>query len=413
MKKSIVFLLAGITVPIVFAQVPHKDKGKFVENKAGYYKNVILKGIEEFDKKDEVPKVNKSYKIDITGMDIPTSVDQFTKQWCNNPISQGNTGTCWDFSSTSFLESEIYRLTKQQIKLSEMYTAYWEYVEKAKRYIKERGNSEFSEGSECNASIRIWKTYGIVPANAYSGLLPEQTIYVHVKMYNEMNTYLKSVKANNAWNEDIVIATIKSILNRYMGIPPTKVNVSGKEMTPQEYLTNVIKLNLNDYVDIMSFMEYPYYTQHEFEVPDNWWYDKNYYNVPLDDFMNIIKNGIKNGYTIAIGGDVSEAGYESNAQITVVPTFDIPSEYIDENARQFRFNNKTTGDDHGIHLIGYMEKDGKTWFLIKDSGSSARNCGEGSKNFGFFFFHEDYVKLKMISIMVHKDLAKDILNKIK
>ncbi|NTW33465.1 MAG: peptidase C1, partial [Bacteroidetes bacterium] len=84
-------------------------------------------------------------------MDIPTSVDQFTKSWYQPPVSQGNTGTCWCFSTTSYFESEVYRLTKKEVKLSEMYTVYWEYVEKAKRFIKEKGNSAFGEGSEANA----------------------------------------------------------------------------------------------------------------------------------------------------------------------------------------------------------------------------------------------------------------------
>ena len=129
--------------------------------------------------------------------------------------------------------------------------------------------------------------------------------------------------------------------------------------------------------------------------------------------MTIIKNSIKAGYTVAIGGDVSEAGFDAWSQTAVVPTFDIPSEYIDENARQFRYSNNTTTDDHGIHIVGYVEKNGKTWFLIKDSGSGSHNAGKESKNFGFYFFHEDYVKLKMMSAMVHKDMLKDILPKMK
>ncbi len=89
--------------------------------------------------------------------------------------------------------------------------------------------------------------------------------------------------------------------------------------------------------------------------------------------MNAIKNAFRNGYTMVISGDVSEAGYDSWSKCVVVPTFDIPSEIIDENARQFRFSNQTTTDDHGIHLVGYKEEDGKFWFLIKDSVAGARN----------------------------------------
>ncbi len=85
-------------------------------------------------------------------MDLPTSKDEFTSYWYNDPVSQGRTGTCWCFSTTSYFESEVFRLNQKKVKLSEMYTVYWEYVEKAKRFIKERGNSAFEEGSEVKCS---------------------------------------------------------------------------------------------------------------------------------------------------------------------------------------------------------------------------------------------------------------------
>jgi bleomycin hydrolase len=129
--------------------------------------------------------------------------------------------------------------------------------------------------------------------------------------------------------------------------------------------------------------------------------------------MKIVKESIRKGYTVLIGGDVSESGFDAWNQIAVVPTYDIPSEYIDENARAIRFLNGATTDDHGMHLVGYLEKDGKDWYLIKDSGAGSRNCGKESKNFGYYFMHEDYIKLKIMDIMVHKDVAKDIISKFK
>lgn len=414
MKKIALSILIVLSAIVVFAQnTPKKDKAIFKEYKAGYYQNSILKGIGDFETKDETPAVAKKFKIDFTGMDIPTSVDQFTKFWCQPPISQGNTGTCWCFSTTSYFESEVYRLYKKEIKLSDMYTVYWEYVEKVMQFVEKKGDSYFAEGSEGNAVTRIWKKYGVIPESDYNGMLSGQTFHNHEKMFGEMDTYLKSVKTACAWNEDEVVATIKSIMNSYMGEPPAKVTIDRKEMTPQDYLKNVLKLNLDDYIDVMSFMSNDYYTKCEYDVVDNWWDCADYYNVTLDEYMSILKYAIKNGYTIAIGGDVSEAGFESYAQTAVVPTFDIPSEYIDENARQFRFSNETSTDDHGIHVVGYYEKDGTTWFLMKDSGAGSRNAGKDSKNFGYYFFHEDFVKLKMLDFMVHKDAMKDVLKKFK
>lgn len=411
--KNIVLLLSLAICISVYGQQPKKDKGTFIDYKPGYYQNYILKGIEDFDKKDEPVKPSRSFKIDLTGYDIPKSIDQFTKYWYNTPVSQGNTGTCWCFSTTSYFESEVQRLTKQEVKLSELYTVYWEYVEKAKGFVKSRGNTAFGEGSEGNAVTRIWKKYGVVPLSSYSGLKDGQTYHDHAKMFDEMDSFLKAVKANNEWNEDHVVSTIKSILNFYIGEPPTKVKVDGKEITPLEYLNNVLKLNLDDYCDVMSLMQSPYYTKAEYEVTDNWWHSSDYYNLPLDDYLKVIKKSIRSGYTIAVGGDVSESGFIANSQVALIPSFDIPSEYIDESARQLRFSNNTTTDDHGLHIVGYFEKDGKDWYLFKDSGSGSRNVGKESKNFGFYFVSEDYVKLKMMDFMVHKDMMKEYLQKFK
>ena len=388
----------------VFPQDKH-DKGIFVEPKDGFYKNEIQKGIEDFNKSEKDP--GKIFKLNFFGMDLPESITEFNSYWYNEPVSQGNTGTCWCFSTTSFFESEVYRLQGLDVKLSEMYTVYWEYVEKAKRFMQQRGNSAFDQGSEANAVTKIWKQYGVIPADAYTGMMPRQKFHDHTKMFDEMRSYLLTVKETNAWDEDKAISTIKAIMNHYMGELPAEVTVDGKKFTPKEYLENHLKLNLNDYVDILSYMQQPYYEQVEYEVPDNWWHNRDYYNVPLDQFMFALKNAIKNGYTMTIGGDVSEAGYDSWHKVGIIPTFDIPSEYIDENARQFRFSNKTTTDDHGIHLVGYLEKDGKDWFLIKDSGSGSRNTGDK----GYYFYHEDYVKLKIMDFMVHKDAVENLLKK--
>ena len=409
MKKTTLLLAFILIAGLLNAQVVRKDKATFKEYQPGFYLNNIMKGIEDYKQSSETPKIDRRFKIDLTGMELPNNIDLYKKEWYNEPVSQGNTGTCWCFSTTSYFESEIYRLTKQKIKLSEMYTVYWEYVEKAREYIRTRGTSNFAEGSEANAVTRMWKIYGIVPADSYTGLQKGQVYHNHEKMFDEMHAYLKSVKNNHAWNETLVLETIKSIMNSYLGTPPAKVLVDGKEITPQEYLKNVLKVNVDDYVDVTSLMEKPYYQQVEYKVPDNWWHSADYYNLPLRYLYEDVKDAIRKGYTIAVGGDVSEAGFEPNSQVAMIPTFDIPSEYIDENARQFRFSNQTTTDDHGLHIVGYVEKNGKDWYLVKDSGSGSRNVGKQSKSFGFYFFHEDYVKLKMMDFMIHKDMLKDYL----
>jgi len=387
---------------VSFSQITHQDSAIFIQPKNAFWDS-IKTSLNNFYQRNDTVKA-KAISLDFSKFDAPESLSDFTQYWHTPPISQGNTGTCWCFSTTSFLESDIYRQTKIKFKFSEMYTVYWEYVEKALGYVRSRGNQTLGQGSEANAVLRIWKKYGCVPEKDYTGLLNGQPFHDHSKLFNEISTYLKSLKESNAWDEKTVESTVKSILDHYLGTPPEKITVDGKEMTPKEYFDNVVKVNLDDYVALVSFSDRPYYTWVEYNVPDNWWHSKEYFNVPLDVYMSALNKSIRDGYTMALFGDVSEPGINGNAGLAVVPSYDIPSQYINANSRIFRFYNHTTGDDHGIHLIGYTQKDGKDWYLIKDSGSGSRN----STHPGYYFYSQDYVKLKMLGYMVNKSAIPEI-----
>ncbi len=351
----------------------------------------------------------KTMMVDFAAIPQPKGIGDFTSVKHLPPLMQGRSGMCWCYSTTSLLESEILRTTGRSIKLSELHTVYWEYVEKARAFVRTRGETYLGEGSEANAVFRIWKQYGALPAEAYTGLRHGDPYHDHeYTLFPEFKRFLNGVKEAAAWNEEEVLSTVRAILDHYIGTPPATVVVDGKRLTPKEYLKTVIRLDPDDYVDFLSLLEHPYYRTIEFEVPDNWWHSKDYHNVPLDEFMTIIKRSIRNGYSLAIGGDFSEGGYSrGKAGIAVIPSFDIPAAAIDDAARQFRFSNGTTADDHGLHLVGYTEWGGADWFLVKDSWSSAYN----NDHPGYYFFHEDYVKLKMLGCAVHKDAVRDILSK--
>ncbi len=403
------FLLITISITAFSQNTAKKDKAIFIEKKPGYYQNVLLKNIEIDDKNNsQIAEAAKSFSIDFTDKTFPTDTSAYTKIWHNNPLNQGLTGTCWCFAGTSFLESEVERTTTRKIKLSEMFTVYWEYVERARYFVEKRGNMYFSEGSESNAVLRMMNKYGAVPSYVYTGRLPGKTVHNHSKMLEEMLDYLESVKRNNQWNEETVLTTIKSILNFYMGEPPTAFTFDGKTMSPVVFYTDILKLNTMNYFSFMSTKELAYNQKGLLDEPDNWWKSDDYYNLSLNDYMKLVKNALTKGYSIAVCGDVSEPGYNSQTQVAIVPTFDIPAEYIDEDSRQYRLENKSTTDDHCLHIVGYQQKDGKYWFLVKDSGSG----GFDGKTKGYRFYHEDYIKLKMMNILMHKTAAKEFLDKI-
>ena len=414
--NRILLTIALSTSLMIGLQAQNVSKGKIIKEVKGkgFYTESIMKDVTEVEEKLTEKEPFIRFEMDQSGMDLPNNPSLYKTVWSNPSISQGNAGTCWSFSTTSFYESEVLRMYGKKVEISDIYSPYCEYIEKTRRFIEKRGKSEFSEGSEGNALSRIMKMYGAVPEEAYTGLIDGRKFHTHAKMVEEMTAFLNSMKVSNAWNVDYGIETIKSIMNHYIGAPPAQFMVEGKSYTPQTYLKDYLKINPDDYVEILSYKQEPFWQQVEYKVPDNWWHNKEYYNVPLNDFMDALKKAIKSGYSLSIGGDVSESGFSRETNCALIPDYDIPSAYINDYARQFRFSNETTTDDHGMQLIGLLENYkglGKDWFLIKDSSSGSRNVDQSNPNFGYYFFHEDYIKLKMMGFTVHKDAVKDLLKK--
>lgn len=389
----------------VLTEMENADKKALAEAEAKT--QAIVDQQKALEKKEREER--KDFRVDLSGLAKPSSPEAFkTQAWHFPPVPQYLTGTCWSFSTNSFLESEVYRLTKRKVKLSEMWTVYYEYLEKAKRYVETRGNSVFDEGSEAEALPAIWKEYGIVPESAYPGVCSPDGRYDHTQMVKEMKAYLEYCKDHNYWDEGLILDSLKLILNRTMGLPPEKVTWEGRTCTPKQFLADVLKLNMDDYVSLISTESIPFYTRGELKVEDNWRHDATYINVPLDVWYDTIVKAAKAGSTVAIGGDVSEPGYDGYQKVAVVPSFDIPKALINQDAREMRIDNETTTDDHGIQIVGYMRLGQDDWFLIKDSARAARKAPPE----GYLYYRGDYVKLKMLSYMVHKDFAKEILAKV-
>ncbi len=406
MKNTFAFVLLFGAATGTFAQ-DRKDAATYSEPPKNEFYEKIKTDNEGFF--SEKPEPKKRLTMDFSGVDVPVSMSEFTIVTTDKPVSQGITGTCWCFSTTSFFESEAARKGRPDIQLSEIYTVYWEYVEKAKEFVRTRGSSVFDEGSETNAVQRSMARHGAVPLEAYSGMKPGQPFHDHSRMIGEMRTYLQSVKERAEWNTEAVAATIRGIMDHYIGAPPSSVSWKGRKMSPQEFLKNVAGIVPEEYFTFMSLKSEPYWTNAEYKVGDNWWHSKDYYNVPLADFTGLIRSALKKGYSISIGGDVSESGIDSKSGIMMVPSFDIPASHIDENARLFRFLNGATTDDHAMHIIGFAQRGNGTWYLVKDSGAGGHaNSGHS----GYWYMHEDYIRLKMMTATVHRGAVVDILEKL-
>lgn len=314
------------------------------------------------------------------------------------PISQGRTGTCWCFSTTAFIESEIIRLDKGYYDLSEMFTVYHTYLEKFERFIDTKGEQNFGQGGLNHDVIHVMKKYGAVREIDYDGRLQKGLVHNHREMFGELRKIMKDEKENKTWNKKEILAKVKEIMNRYMGKPPEKINVNGKEMSPYEFVHDFLNIPFDDYIEITSYSYMPFDKKGKLTVADNWIQNENYYNVTLNNFMEQFKYSILNGYTIAIDYDVSEIGNLASHGYYVIPEETAKQEDVNQATRDEMFKTKKTRDEHLIQVIGYKKEDDHDWFLVRDS-----SVGFRSPFHGYMFMRDDYVKLKILAYMIHKD----------
>ena len=337
---------------------------------------------------------------------------------------QSQSSTCWSFSTESFLESELSRMGKEPVDLSEMYIVRKAYELKAWRYVRMLGKAQFGPGGEPHDVINIIRDYGILPEMAYPGTENGEKIN-HNELDAVLKAYLDEViklhsngKLGKYWFDGY-----KGILDAYLGKVPESFNYDGKSFTPQTFLKH-LGINPEDYIEITSFNHHPYYKQFMMEVADNWSTDL-IYNVSMEDLGNIADNSLKNGYGLEWASDVSEKGFSFKNGLALVPykpwselndkekdsLFNYPSEEmnITPQLRQDAFDNLSTQDDHGMHFVGIVkDQTGKTYYIVKNSwGTSNNDCD------GMFYCSKNYFLYKTTAILVNKNaVPKDILKKL-
>lgn len=356
-----------------------------------------------------------------------------------NPITsiknQASSSTCWCFSTLAYLESEIIRIKgiKDQASypdLSEMFVVSQSYKDRADKYIRLDGDLRFGPGSEADDVLHVIEDYGIVPQSVMPG---KQELPNHGEIDAVTKAYVETINKRSArgvsktWK-----AGFDAMVDTFFGTAPETFEVNGKTYTPASY-RDELGIVPSDYVTLTSFTHHPFYKPFVLEIGDNWRGDPSY-NVPLDEFMSVLKGAVEKGYTVAWGSDVSEVGFTRNgvgvlvdmkaiattgsdqarwvgadpAQAQKAPV-EIPKEIVPtQEMRQEWFDNKTTTDDHGMQIYGIAkDQNGTLYYMVKNS------WGESGKYKGIWYVSENFVAGKSMDIMVHKSaLPKDLKKKL-
>jgi bleomycin hydrolase len=335
--------------------------------------------------------------------------------------NQYRTGTCWCFSTISYLESEMLRLGKEELDLSEMFVVRNTYPRKAVNYVRLHGNANHSQGGQGHDVLEQIRRFGIVPESVYPGLNIDEKRHNHGEMVAVLQGILDGVlkragtRVTPRW-----LDAYEDVLDIYLGKVPQSFVYNGKTYTPKSFADDYLQLKYDDYIELTSYDIYPYYQKCRLEIPDNWTYDANYYNVPIDDLENIVDHALKNGHSLVWDGDVSERDFSGGGSDTdhgsgyaIVPEKDwedktkaerkqkitgpVPEREISQEMRMKTFDNFSTSDDHLMHIVGLAcDQKGTKFYLTKNSG------GIDQSNEGYIYLSRSFFRLKTTAIMINK-----------
>lgn len=349
------------------------------------------------------------------------------KELGNTPVkNQGSSGTCWSYSGNSFLESEMLKKGQPKIDIAEIFTARNSYLEKAKLYVLNGGAISWGDGGELHDVINMYKKYGAVPQEVYSGLKPGQTLNNFSEMQGKIKVVLDSLVSASQKGKlsDNWLQSVSDILDDYLGKVPQNFTYNGKNYTPKSFAQEVVRINPEDYVELSSYKDYPYYQKFVVPIPDNWSHDSDW-NVPMEDLTKTIDYALSKGYTVGWATDVSEPYFSYKNGVAYVPNIDLdhltpevrkelfnepkPDKQITEQMRQNALNSLATTDDHGMHIVGLAkDQNGKEYYVVKNS------WGVTNDYQGYIFVTKPYVQYKSTAILVNKNgIPNDLKRKLK
>lgn len=326
--------------------------------------------------------------------------------------NQNRTGTCWTFAGNSFIESELLREGKGNIDLSEMFIVRNIYPEKADLYVRYHGTTQFGEGALTHDVMRSIEKYGVVPESVYS-TRPSNGYLNHAEMSGILEDMIKRVVATDPLNRTTKWKkAFEAILDVYMGSVPKKFVVEGKEYTPITY-RDYLGIDTKQFVDITSFIHHPFYEKFVLEVPDNFTRG-DFFNVPIDEMLEITEKALENGYSVDWGADVSEPSFESKYGLAINPKdmkemirnkdeikWDSIYKELDitQEERQEDFDNYLTQDDHGMHIVGIVkDKLDRKYFVVKNSWGTEKRGHDG-----YLYVSYSYFMHKTTSITLNKN----------
>lgn len=333
--------------------------------------------------------------------------------------NQYRSGTCWDYGTLGYLESEILRKTGKTYDLCEMFVVSKDYMDNATHYVRMHGYSQISEGGSCDDVLEVIRKHGICPEDAmpapgsmtgdslanFNVFFPELERLVSGIVWAEgkpeLNRYtteehaplrVEAPRAN--WQKDV-----QELIDKYLGKCPDSFVFEGKTYTPLSFAES-LGINADDYVSLTSYLHHPFNQWFVIEAPYKWRLRPSY-NIPIEQLMTVLDKALDAGYTVAWGGDVS-GDFLRKEGIAVLPDGVVPTQEL----RQQQWDNWDFTYDHVMLIYGKaLDEQGKPYYLVKNS------WGDYGAYHGIWYMSRDYMALNTTYLFLNRNALPRSLRK--
>ena len=324
--------------------------------------------------------------------------------------NQYRSGTCWDYATLGYFESEILRKTGKTYDLCEMFVVNKDYMDCATHYVRMHGYSQISEGGSCDDVLEVIRRHGICPEDAmpapgsltgdpyanFKVFFPELERVVSGIVWQEgkpeLNRFtteeqapLRNPEPKPHWKDSVQV-----LIDRYVGRCPESFVYEGKTYTPVSFAES-LGLDLDDYVSLTSYTHHPFYQWFVIEAPYKWRL-KPSYNIPIGELMEAIDKALDAGYTVAWGGDVS-GDFLRKEGVALLPEGVVPT----QQERQKQWDDWRFTYDHVMLIYGKaVDSEGTPYYLVKNS------WGDSGPYHGIWYMSRDYMALNTTYIFLNR-----------
>jgi len=253
-------------------------------------------------------------------------------------VKELRSGTCWDFATIGYFESEILRKTGKTYDLCEMFVVNKDYMDNATHYVRMHGFSQISEGGSCDDVLEVIRQHGICPEDAM----------------------------------------------------PAPGSLTGDSLANFNVFFPELEKTISAAVSLTSYTHHPFNQWFVIEAPYKWRL-KPSYNIPIEQLMDILDKAIDAGYTVAWGGDVT--GDFTRTGLAMLPDGVIPT----QDMRQEQWNDWRFTYDHVMLIYGKaIDEQGKPYYMVKNS------WGKSGQYKGIWYMSRDYMTLNTTYLFLNR-----------